>query len=243
MNVKDIKNLKTITAFFGNFAIYATTDFKEGLINRNGEIVGPAEKYEAIFHCEDDVFELWLNFDGVIRPATYFDAKLGKEVPAPKRIQQPQIPELPEAAKQYEEARWCVEGRIVFGEGKLYGIMDENGKIIVPPTFDYVAPSIYAKRDRIRVQKDNREAYIGLDGQVIIPFEYPYVNYNHKLGVHVFHTDEDKWGMMDKDGKIIIPAIYDYLDAREYRGLDEISVKKDGRCYFINAKQEEVKVF
>ena len=150
---------------------------------------------------------------------------------------------MPDAAKKYVEARWCVEGRIAFKENELYGIMDENGKIVVSPSFDYVAPSIYAKRDRIRVKKEGKEGYIDLNGKVIIPFEYPYVNYNHVLGVHIFHTDENKWGMMDKNGKIIIPAIYDAMNAREYRGLDEISVKKDGRCYFINAKQEEVKVF
>jgi YebC/PmpR family DNA-binding regulatory protein len=49
--------------------------------------------------------------------------------------------------------------------------------------------------------------------------------------------------MFDEKGQIIIPALYDAIDARETHGLDEIAVTKDGRCYFINAKQEEVKVF
>ena len=242
MNIKDIKNLKRISAFYGNFAIYTTANYKAGLINRKGEIVYPAEKYEAVLHCKDDIFDFWLNTNGVIKSAMFFDANLGKEVPAPKR-EQPQQRELPDAAKKYAEARWCVENRIAFKDGGLYGIMDENGKIIVSPSFEYVAPSIYAKRDRIRVKKDGKESYIDMSGNVILPFEYPYVNYNQTLEVHVFHTNENKWGMMDKNGNVIIPAIYDAMDAREYHGLDEISVKKDGRCYFINAKQEEVKVF
>ena len=48
---------------------------------------------------------------------------------------------------------------------------------------------------------------------------------------------------MDAKGGIIIPAEYDAIDAGSSYGLNEIAVSKDGRCYFINEKQEEVKVF
>ncbi len=243
MNVKDIDNLKHYGAFNGEYAIYTTKDNKEGIINRQGEIVFPAEKYELVFHHHDDVFELWLNTDGVIKCSKFYDAKLGKEVPEPE-MEKPQRPELPENAKKYEEAHWCASNRIVFKDGELYGFMDENGNVIVPPTYTSgPIPSTTSKKDRFSVKKDGKNGYIDLEGNVVIPFEHPYVGYREKLGIHIFHSKEDKWGIMDKSGKIIIPAIYDSISVGNAYGLDEIAVAKDGRCYFINAKQEEVKVF
>lgn len=243
MNVKDIKNLKKISAFYGEFAIFETKDEKAGLINRKGEIVYPADKYELIFHHCDNVFELWLNTDGVIKCSKYFDAKLGKEVPEP-HIEKVQEPEFPEQAKKYEDLRWCADNRIAFKDGDLYGVMDEKGNVIVPPTYDLISiASLAAHRNRISVKKDGKNGYIDLEGNVVIPFEHPYVGYQQKLHLHKFHTKDDKWGYMDEKGQVVIPAIYDAIDARETHGLDEIAVAKDGRCYFINAKQEEVKVF
>lgn len=246
MNVKDIKNLKHFGAFTGEFAVYTTKDKKEGIINRQGEIVFPAEKYDYVYRSSyhsEDVFELWLNTDGVITCSKYFDVKLGKEVPEPEK-EKLYRPELPESAKKYEEAYWCASNRILYKEGELYGFMDENGKVIVPPTYTAgPVPSSIAKKDRLRVKKDGKYGYIDLDGNVVIPFEHPYVGYREKLGIHIFHSKEDKWGIMDKSGKIIIPAIYDHISVGNDYGLDEIAVAKDGRCYFINAKQEEVKVF
>ena len=122
--------------------------------------------------------------------------------------------------------------------------MDEKGNVIIPASFSSVGIANNPKRDQISVKDQNGlNGYLDLDGKVIIPFEHPYVGYQVALGLHKFRTAEKKWGYMDKLGKVIIPAIYDAIDARETHGLDEIAVTKDGRCYFINAKQEEVKVF
>ena len=96
MNVKDIDNLKHYGAFNGEYAIYTTKDDKEGIINRQGEIVFPAEKYELVFHHHDDVFELWLNTDGVIKCSKFYDAKLGKEVPEPETIPETETEEAEE---------------------------------------------------------------------------------------------------------------------------------------------------
>ena len=242
MNIQEVKNLKKISAFYGDYAIFETKDDKSGLINRKGEVLIPADKYELIFHHIDDIFDLWTRKDNVISSAAFYDAKLGKEVPKPE-IEVTKEPELPECAKKYAEAYWCADKRIAFKEGGLYGIMDEKGNVIVAPSFTWVQFTYGFKNPRIGAKKDGLDGYLDFDGNVVIPFKYPYVSHTKSLHIHKFHDKENKWGIMDEKGQIIIPAHYDAIDARETHGLDEIAVTKDGRCYFINAKQEEVKVF
>ena len=238
MNIKEIQNLKKISAFYGEYAIIETKDEKFGLINRYGDVLVPADKYERInYHCED-VFSLWSTKAN--RP-TFYNTKLGKEVAMPECPNNTER-ELPESTNKFVDAYWCAENRIAFA---LYGIMDEKGNIIVQPTYNRIQyGDIYGcKNIRIRVEKDGLDGYVDLDGNVVIPFQYPFVSYNKELGLYRFRTKEKKWGIMDEEGQVIIPAIYDSIDIRAPRGLDEIAVTKGGRCYFINAKQEEVKVF
>ena len=165
-------------------------------------------------------------------------------MPQPDFEPTPEI-ELPSCAKKYTEAYWCATNRIAFKEGELYGIMDGQGNVIVAPSYDWIQRSqpYGYKNQRISVKKDGLNGYLDFDGNVVIPFEYPYVGHRRMLGIHLFHTKEDKWGILNEKGQIIIPAIYDSIRVDNTQGLDEIAVKKDGRCYFINAKQEEVKVF
>ena len=49
MNIKELKNVKKIEAFDGNYAIYQSNDEKEGIINRDGEVLLEAKKYDFVF--------------------------------------------------------------------------------------------------------------------------------------------------------------------------------------------------
>lgn len=246
MKIKEVKNIVEISAFYGDFATFTTEangEKRDGLINRQGDVVIPAEKYRMILpdNVDENLFLLYLEVEeGHITLHSFYDAKLGMLVPQPKR-EKPQRPELPDFARKYEEAYCVTPNRIIFKEGDFYGLMDENGKVIVPPTYTD-AQKWFTSKDRISVEKDDKVSYINLDGKLLLPFEYPFVSYNKKYGYYSFRTHENKWGHMDESGKIIIPAVYNYICVGT-RGLDEMSVKKDGRFYFINARQEEVKVF
>lgn len=243
MNVKDIKNLKSIFAFEGNFAVYTTTNNKMGLINRKGEIVIEASKYDGAFHIKGSVFE-FQNFDEK-NTSIYFDANTCEEIAKPvlTPIKEPQLPAI---AQKYTNTHWCANNRIAFQKGNLFGIIDGEGKIIVPAQYTYISwAKMYGFKNTLICVKDEKglQGYIDLDGKIIIPCQYPFVSKSRTLEIFKFHTVDNKWGYMDATGKVIIPAIYDSVDAGETYGLNEISVSKDGHCYFINAKQEEVKVF
>ena len=137
---------------------------------------------------------------------------------------------------------WCNYDCLAFRQGELYGIMKTDGSVIAEPQFTRVLNVFTDTRIKVTDVQGN-QGYVSTDGKMIIPCEYPYVGYNRKLNIYAFHTKDNKWGIIDADGKVIIPAIYDYVNAAKSHGLSEIAVKKDGRCYFINEKQEEVKVF
>lgn len=100
-----------------------------------------------------------------------------------------------------------------------------------------------ASDQRINVTKDGKQGYIDLEGKEIVQCEYSYVGYSHQLQTHTIHATDGKWGLLDAKGQTILPAIYDAVNVQDTYGLNEIAVSKDGCCYFINAKQEEVKLF
>ena len=58
MNIKDIKNLNKIESFNGNFAIYYNTDGMAGIINRQGEVVIEADKYDYAWETNDGMYVL-----------------------------------------------------------------------------------------------------------------------------------------------------------------------------------------
>lgn len=243
MNVKDINNLKRIWAFNGNFAIYETTMGKAGLINRQGEVIFPADKYEFGFYIENDLYNFQVA-DSVV-PAIFFDANLRKKVEQPERsiIEKPQLPSF---AEKLDGAYWCANNCIAYKENGCYGIMDEKGNVLVTPKYASIssAAPYNFKNDRMWVKNlDGQMGYIDLNGEELIPCQYRYIIWCRRIGVYKFENFDCKWGFMNSVGRVIVPAIYDSIDASETYGLNEIAVSKDNRCYFINENQDEIIIF
>ena len=72
MNIKALNNVKNIQAFNGNFAVFITYDDKEGIINREGEILLPADKYDIIFkEMNNNIFTLAIDSTPI---TDYFNA-------------------------------------------------------------------------------------------------------------------------------------------------------------------------
>ena len=190
MNIKDITNLAQISAFTGEFAIYSTEEGKEGIINRKGEIVLEANKYDYVFR-EMDNFIYTVACDGA--PVEYFDAEEREMV---------QLSTL----EIYRAKHW------------------EENIIVIS-------------------NKDGKGALNLTTGENVLPCKYALVSYKKQYNVILVKEKDGKYGLFDEEGKEVIPVEYDYMNISKDKGLDEIAVKKDGRCYFINVKQEEVKVF
>lgn len=94
------------------------------------------------------------------------------------------------------------------------------------------------------IKKEGGKGAINLTtGETVIPYEYDIVSYKKAFHVILVKDKAGKYGLFDEDGKVILPVEFEYMNISEDRGLEEIAVTQNGRCYFINAKQEEIKVF
>ena len=58
MNVAQVENLSIVHSFQNQYAIYRTSDGKEGIITLDGEIILPAKKYVSILPLCDHLFDL-----------------------------------------------------------------------------------------------------------------------------------------------------------------------------------------
>lgn len=190
MNIKDIKNLAHIEAFYGNFAVYKITDGKEGIINREGEIILEAKDYDLVFREMKNSIYSVANDGAHVK---YYDAEKQQFVEL-------SLLEI-YRAKQWSENIVCIK--------------KESGKGAINLT----------------------------TGETVIPYVYDLVSYKKAFHVILVKDKAGKYGLFDEDGKVILPVEFEYMSISQDRGLDEIAVTKDGRSYFINAKQEEVKVF
>lgn len=374
MKVKDIKNLKSISAFAGNFATFTTTENKCGIINRQGVILFPADKYDDAFHIGNGVFGLqmydgtpgntyfdankqevvdsnviwYLDINGgvsvfikdnkrglydrnkkVLIPAEYdllfpwcdcfwalkdgkwgtldrkgkvllpfeydkivscahhkdFDPQYGVIKNGKASIINPQgealtkgdyeyietfndggfaimkqngkigvidrleniicMTEFTEVEKRdegrYSRVFWCQTDRIAFYQDGLFGMMDVRGNVIVPAKYEKIGWNY--QDGKIEVKKNGLAGYIDCNGTTLIPCQYKYVIWSRRFNAYKVRTTDNKRGILNCRGEVLIPAVYAYIDIDNYNGLNEIAVSKDGRCYFINDKQEEIDVF
>ena len=119
---------------------------------------------------------------------------------------------------------------------KLYGFIDNKGKIIYPIELSEVEPDYYDKK-RFYAKKEGKYGFFNKDFQMVIPFKYDFVT--------GFRRGEDlcgvgingKYGYIDRDDKVVIPLIFDFAE-EFYHGL--AAIVKDKKLGFINTKGEIV---
>jgi len=223
----NISNLNRFTAFYGDYAIYTDTLGKSGIINRKGEIVLKADEFEIATYVEGTTFA-FQNTDGS-RKEMLFDAATGEK----KYSERPEMEPMP-MPKEYLVA----PNRTAFCENGLYGIKDEKGNIIVPAQFRQMS-SIGENIGFIHVKEQNNlSGIITADGKPFIKCKYAYVIHKRATDTYKVKTPKGKFGLLDRHGKIYIPARYDYLDVTD--NLNEIAVKRGGKCFFINRRNEPI---
>lgn len=149
--------------------------------------------------------------------------------------------EIEDGKTSYSHFYWCTPEHISFYQNGLFGIMDIHGKVLQDPQYSYVnfQPNDYL------ISCMNAQGKAGIitpEGRIIIPFEYDWILRRRKLGL-VKVRKNNKYGVMDEQGNLLIPIEYDLLNLYGDKGLEEMAVKKNGKCFFINNKQERVKIF
>jgi hypothetical protein len=110
----------------------------------------------------------------------------------------------------------------VFRHKRKQGLVDEQGKIILPPVYDDI--SAIWSNGTTTIRKDNREGLVDDLGRVIIPPAYDEVEWMKDGRIPALSAG--RWGFLDEKGKTVIPFEYEGV-----HGFDDgiAEIKKDGR--------------
>ena len=65
----------------------------------------------------------------------------------------------------------------VFVRDGLYGVLDIDGHILIPPTYDYIEPWPDFDEHSAMVCKEGEWGVLGANGEELSPFEYDWINY------------------------------------------------------------------
>lgn len=107
---------------------------------------------------------------------------------------------------------------------QLYGYIDTNGKMVIPPRYQY-ATDFSNGRAVVRLDTGNY-AIIDKDGNIIKTFDYAWMN-NLSEGLAAFQPTQDgKWGYVDENGKVAIEP--NFGEAFEFKdGLAQVNSSLD----------------
>lgn len=130
------------------------------------------------------------------------------------------------------------EGFVDIVQEQKHGLIDLNGKMIVPCKYDFPIEH-YNQYGISKVRREHRYGYIDSLGKEVIPCIYQSVG-EWSEGLLDVRNDQ-KWGYIDPQGKTIIPFKYD-IGIMFRDGLARVAVKKDWDYYFgyIDTKGIEV---
>jgi hypothetical protein len=126
------------------------------------------------------------------------------------------------------------ENRLPIKAGGKYGLMDEKGQVILPPTYSFIFPF---ENGVAKAQIGSNFKLIDKEGKSILIPEYEYIG-DFENGLALIVKDK-KVGITDTKGEIIIEPQYERLSIEN--GI--IRARKDGKWGIINAQNKSILPF
>ncbi|WP_299458287.1 WG repeat-containing protein [uncultured Microscilla sp.] len=136
--------------------------------------------------------------------------------------------------KQYSSVGYFHEGYARAEKNGKYGFVDENGKEVIPPKYEWVGKF---KEGVVRVFNNNKAGYIEKAGKVVIPEKYDDAwEFSEGLAkVMLVKNINDKtvarYGFVNKKGQEVVTAQYE--DAQSFHG-GLAAVRKGGKWGYVN---------
>lgn len=99
---------------------------------------------------------------------------------------------------------------IVYNDSLLCGLIDRNGKTVVPVIFEEIN---YPTDGMIRVRKNNLYGFYGTDGKQAIDCQYRTASgFSEGLATVIIDYDSITfgYGFIDKGNNLVLPAVYQY---------------------------------
>ena len=262
MIITDLKDLTQILHFEGEYALFRAKDEKgmyHGVINRKGEILwtwrhitmripGHPQLFKSINDTREFVY-----YD--VEKQTFVDEPIIDRGPLSKARQMVEgtpfvsffegMPGL----FSYRPLSYLSDLYLGFtSNGRHWGVQDVDGNMILSEVYFDVRsggePNHFVVTLEDRDKRKKKEVGVIDDkGEWIIPHVYDSMHWRRAYYVAYIKEPHKKrkCGLLDKQGNILVPFEYDFLDPSYTEDL--ISAKKRGKFYFINAKNERIKLF
>ncbi len=120
-----------------------------------------------------------------------------------------------------------------FRENGKYGILDNNGKVMIPAEYEIIG---WLKYGIIPAVKDNYFVFIKENGEIIdkkfcsLWSDAPFKKAEHEL-IPVQDCKSEKWGVIDNKGNYIVKPLYD----KTYHSANDIVMAvKDSHSYYFD---------
>jgi hypothetical protein len=123
------------------------------------------------------------------------------------------------------------ESRLPFiGKNKLYGFMNEEGKVVVSPQYNRVLP--YDSCGLAPVTKDGKVGYIDKGGEIIVPIEYDEGMVQWK-NAKTFVIKKGRLLIIDKEGNILkqLGTGYDIISGVFFENMAFVHNKLSDKWY------------
>ena len=104
-------------------------------------------------------------------------------------------------ATSYTKTSCLQEGLSIVSKNNKYGVIDVNGKEIVPLQYDYIGGF---SNSLSPARKGNKRGYINKQGKEVIPFEFDFVG-NFEDGIAKVNKN-GKWFYINRMGEFVKDA-------------------------------------
>lgn len=116
---------------------------------------------------------------------------------------------------------------------KKYGIIDHNGKNVIPPIYDNIITTLYEAG--VMVEGNGKWGFVSWQNDTLLPFRYDIVGSlldNGLIGVNIGGriAGEDgliiggKWGYINISGQEVCPVKYDYIGSEWKEGIVWVNI-------------------
>ena len=122
-------------------------------------------------------------------------------------------------------------------ENDYWGYVDNRTKEIKIPLGKYKFMNPQDQENMILAKKDDKEGYIDINDNILIPFIYNDLSVFSDNGLAIAQI-KDKFGAINRKGEVLIPFIYDRLNYFYKSGLSKIV--KNGKYGFVDKTGKEI---
>ena len=142
---------------------------------------------------------------------------------------------------EYEDASAFEYGYAFVKENSKWGVINEEGKIVVAPSYDKISFEKLTSRIVFRTQLNSKFGITDINGKVILPCEYELIT---NAPPNFFKVKKDgKYGVYKTNGAVVKEPVYDHVTNKVEDPTIPVwpaIVSLKGKYGIINEKGEEV---